>query len=86
MSNENKAISVKFRKFDDLDWVEIAAERIRSFTGVVKVEAVFPDTDDDRLKLLYVLQVAPSLVDHVLMRLKADPNVELAFEPPARTS
>ncbi len=78
-----KEVTLKFKKFDDPDLIEFAAERFRSFTGVVDVESVFPDTNDSELRRLYVLKVAPSFIDQVLAKLKADPNVELAFEPPS---
>lgn len=81
----NKDVTLKFKKFEDPDLIELAVERIRMVPGVVNIDPVFPDTNDSELKRLHVLKVVPLLVEQVLAKLKQDPNVELAYEPPART-
>ncbi len=82
----HKEISLKFKKSYGSDLMQAGVQRIRQFLpGVISIEPVFPDTDKAELKLFYILQVDPAVLDYLLIELGEDPNVELAFEPPTRT-
>ena len=78
----NKIISLKIQSSAS---VKVVLERINQFPGVVITECVFPDAVvGSQLGGLHVMEVESSALEEVLAKLKQDPDVDFAYEPPIR--
>lgn len=79
--NMDKPVTVKLRKSSS---VKDTLARIKQIPDVVWIEPVFPDEADPVLSRFCVAQVKSSAVEQVLLNLRQDPDVELAYESPVR--
>ena len=84
MSNR---ISFKLRKSVSTSGsAEIVLERIGQIPNIGKIERIFHDAaDNSELAGFFTMEeIEPSALKQVLEKLKQDPDVEYAYEPPTR--
>lgn len=80
-----KYISLKFKDSVSVDEVSKALVLISQIPGVTKIERIFPDKlDDDQLARLCIVEADPASAKKIIETLEKKPDVEYAYEPPAR--